>query len=33
MYDKLEGNFEGCKVTHIGRESNEEADNLVNIGS
>jgi hypothetical protein len=33
MYDKLEGNFEGCKVTHIGRESNEDADNLANIGS
>jgi hypothetical protein len=33
MYDKLEGNFEGCKVTHIGRESNEEADSLANIGS
>jgi hypothetical protein len=33
MYDKLEGNFEGCKVTHIGRESNEEADNLANIRS
>jgi hypothetical protein len=33
MYDKLEGNFEGCKVTHIGRENNEEADNLANIGS
>jgi hypothetical protein len=32
MYDKLEGNFEGCEVTHIGRESNEEADNLANIG-
>jgi ribonuclease HI len=32
MYDKLEGDFEGCKVTHIGRESNEEADNLANIG-
>jgi hypothetical protein len=32
MYDKLEGNFEGCEVTHIGRESNE-ADNLANIGS
>jgi hypothetical protein len=30
---KLEGNFEGCEVTHIGRESNEEADNLANIGS
>ena len=33
MYDKLEGNFEGCEVTHIGRESNREADNLANIGS
>jgi hypothetical protein len=33
MYDKLEGNFEGCEVTHIGRESNEEEDNLVNTGS
>jgi hypothetical protein len=33
MYDKLEGEFEGCKVTHIGRESNEEADNLANVGS
>jgi hypothetical protein len=33
MYDKLEGNFEGCKVTHIGRETNEEADSLANIGS
>jgi hypothetical protein len=33
MYDKLEGEFEGCKVMHIGRDSNEEADNLANIGS
>jgi hypothetical protein len=33
MYDKLEGNFEVCEVTHIGRESNEEVDNLANIGS
>jgi hypothetical protein len=33
MYDKLEGNFEGCEVTHIGRESNKEADNLANIES
>jgi hypothetical protein len=33
IYDKLEGNFEGCKVTHIGRESNEEVDSLANIGS
>jgi hypothetical protein len=27
----IEGEFEGCEVTHIGRESNEEADNLANI--
>jgi ribonuclease HI len=33
MYDKLEGDFEGCVVTHISRESNEEADNLANVGS
>jgi hypothetical protein len=33
MYDKLEGDFKGCEVMHIGRESNEEADNLANIGS
>jgi hypothetical protein len=33
MYDKVEGNFEGCEVAHIGRESNKEADNLINIGS
>jgi ribonuclease HI len=28
MYDKLKGDFEGCEVTHISRESNEEADNV-----
>jgi ribonuclease HI len=33
MYNKLEGNFVGCEVMHIGRESNEEADNLANVGS
>jgi ribonuclease HI len=33
MYDKLEGDFEGCEVTHISRESNEEADNLANVCS
>jgi hypothetical protein len=33
MYEKLEGEFEGYEVTHIGRESNEEADNLANIRS
>jgi ribonuclease HI len=32
MYDKLEGNFEACEVTHIGRKSNKEADSLANIG-
>jgi ribonuclease HI len=33
MYDKLKGDFERCEVTHIGREINEEADNLANVGS
>jgi hypothetical protein len=33
MYDKLEGDFEGCEVTHIGRESDKEADSLANIGT
>jgi hypothetical protein len=33
MYDKLEGDFERCEVTHISRESNEESDNLANVGS
>jgi hypothetical protein len=33
MYDKLKGDFEGCEVTHISRESNKEADNLANVGS
>jgi hypothetical protein len=33
MYDKLKCDFEECEVTHIGRESNEEVDNLANIGS
>jgi ribonuclease HI len=33
IYDKLEGDFEGCEVTHISRESNKEADNLANVGS
>jgi hypothetical protein len=32
-YDKLKGNFEGCKVMHIGHKSNEEADSLANIGT
>ena len=29
----MEGNFEGCKLHYVGRESNEEADLLANIGS
>jgi hypothetical protein len=33
MYDKLEGDFKGCEVMHIDRKSNEDADNLANIGS
>jgi ribonuclease HI len=33
LYYYLEGIFDGCKVSHISRVSNEEADNLANIGS
>jgi hypothetical protein len=33
MYYYLEGTFNGCKVSHISRTSNEEADNLANIVS
>ena len=33
LYNIMEGNFEVCKLRHIGRESNEEADLLANIGS
>jgi hypothetical protein len=33
LYYYLEGTFDGCKVSHISRTSNEEADNLANIGS
>lgn len=29
----MEAQFDGCEVSHIGRASNEEADNLANIGS
>lgn len=32
-YNDLEGTFDGCEVNHIGRQSNEEADVLTNIGS
>src|SRR3954469_15682830 len=33
LYNSLEGDFDGCELRHIGRESNEEADRLANIGS
>jgi ribonuclease HI len=33
LYYYLEGTFDGCKVLHVSRAINEEADNLVNIGS
>jgi ribonuclease HI len=33
LYYYLEGTFDGCEVSHISRGSNEEVDNLANIGS
>jgi hypothetical protein len=33
LYYYLEGTFDGCEVLHVSRASNEEADNLANIGS
>jgi hypothetical protein len=33
LYNKLEGEFDGCELTHIARSSNEEPDALANIGS
>jgi hypothetical protein len=33
LYYYLEGTFDGCKVSHVSRASNEEVDNLANIGS
>jgi hypothetical protein len=33
LYNYLEGTFDGCEVSHFSRASNEEADNLANIGS
>jgi ribonuclease HI len=33
LYYYLEGTFNGCEVSNISRTSNEEADNLANIGS
>jgi hypothetical protein len=32
LYHYLKGTFDGCEVSHISRNSNEEADNLANIG-
>jgi hypothetical protein len=32
LYYYLEGIFDGCEVSHVSRASNEEADNLANIG-
>jgi hypothetical protein len=33
LYYYLEGTFDGCEVSHVSRASNEEVDNLANIGS
>jgi ribonuclease HI len=33
LYHYLKGTFDRCKVSHVSRNSNEEADNLANIGS
>jgi hypothetical protein len=33
LYYYLEGTFDRCEVSHISRASNEEGDNLANIGS
>jgi ribonuclease HI len=33
LYYYLDGTFDGCEVLHVSRASNEEADNLANIGS
>jgi hypothetical protein len=33
LYYYLEKTFDGCKVLHVSRAGNEEADNLANIGS
>jgi hypothetical protein len=33
LYYYLEGTFDGYKVSHVNKASNEEADNLANIGS
>jgi ribonuclease HI len=33
LYYYLKGIFDGCEVSHISRASNEESDNLANVGS
>jgi hypothetical protein len=33
LYYYLEVTFDGCEVSHVSRASNEESDNLANIGS
>jgi hypothetical protein len=33
LYHYLEGIFDGCEVSHVSRNSNEEANNLANIRS
>jgi hypothetical protein len=33
LYHYLEGTFDRCEVSHVSRNSNEEADNLANIRS
>jgi hypothetical protein len=33
LYYYLEGTFDGCKVLHVSKASNEEANNLANIES
>jgi ribonuclease HI len=33
LYYYLEETFNGCEVSHVSRASNEEVDNLANIGS
>jgi ribonuclease HI len=33
LYYYLEGTFDGCEVSHVSMASNEEANNLANIGS
>jgi hypothetical protein len=33
LYHYLEGTFDGCEVSHISQNSDEEADTLANIGS